>query len=619
MTLNFIPLKEIQRIRKFVSDEFLLPRILADVSRFNALYMIMNTGSGHVGSSFSAMDIVTWLWTREMTSPNEKNADPSDTYFSSKGHDVPGLYSLLLGLEKLDFELIYKLRRLGGLPGHPDRHTPYMIANTGPLGMGISKARGMAIANRLSGKKGRFYVLTGDGELQEGQIWESLRTAANEKLSEITAIVDQNKIQSDFAVKDTNDLGNLENKFRAFGWEVVSCDGHDFPSLKNAFARCRKISDRPQAILANTVKGKGISVMEKMGEDGYYKFHSGAPSPENYASGVQELTAGINGLLAKAGQPFLKLEGRKILPRTGVENPQRLVRAYGDELVKIARENKNIVALDADLTLDTGLTQFKKEFPDRLVESGISEQDMVSAAGGLALYGKLPIVHSFACFLTTRANEQIYNNASEGTKIIYAGSLAGLLPAMPGHSHQSVRDISVLGSIPGLTLIQPANEAETRLALRWAIQENPDSTYLRLTSIACETLFELPEGYNLRPGRGVFIKDGQDAAIIAYGPLMLGEAVKAAKVLESEGISLAVINLPWLNFIDEQWLAEATGKYKKVFTLDDHYVNLGQGMRIAGAIHYGIEKLPVCGHNGEVLRHHGLDFRSLVEKIKLVS
>ena len=192
--------------------------------------MITYAGSGHIGSSFSSLDIVSWLLLEEM----EKDATGKyrDVYFSSKGHDAPGLYAALIGLGLLEFPLLHKLRRLGGLPGHPDIHTPYCHTNTGPLGMGISKAKGMLKARRLLGKPGRVFVLTGDGELQEGQFWESLAGAANEGLDSLTVIVDHNKIQSDTWVRDVSDLGELEVKFRAFGWETARCDGHDFAALQ---------------------------------------------------------------------------------------------------------------------------------------------------------------------------------------------------------------------------------------------------------------------------------------------------------------------------------------------------------------------------------------------------
>src|SRR5947208_8105093 len=169
-TVTFLRLAVIRRVRAEVTDRIARAEILADVCRVNTLYMIMNAGSGHIGSSFSSTDIITWLWTEELTEANS-GAPTADTYFSSKGHDAPALYSLLIALGKLDFDLLHRLRRLGGLPGHPDVDTPFIATNTGSPGMGISKAYGMARARRFAGRGGRIVQLTGDGELQAGQVW----------------------------------------------------------------------------------------------------------------------------------------------------------------------------------------------------------------------------------------------------------------------------------------------------------------------------------------------------------------------------------------------------------------------------------------------------------------
>jgi transketolase len=433
----------------------------------------------------------------------------------------------------------------------------------------------MALANRLKKIKANIYVLTGDGELQEGQIWESLQTAANAGLSEITAIVDHNKIQSDVFVRDTSDLGNLEDKWKAFGWAVFRCDGNDIEKFSKTLAEAKKIKDRPQVIIADTLKGKGVSFMEKLGEDGLYKFHSGAPAIENYNAGFIELSTRVNKLLAEAGEAPIAFESKSVEIKQASSKSLKLNTAYGDELVKIARERKDIVGLDADLVLDTGLIPFKKEFPDRYIECGIAEQDMVSIAGGLALRGILPIVHSFACFLSTRPNEQIYNNATEHTKIIYTASLAGLLPATPGHSHQSVRDISAIGSVPGLTLFEPSCEEEVRMAIRWAVEKNPESTYIRICNVPAEISYSLPIDYKLEPGCGVILAKGSDVLFIGYGPIMLEQAVRAREILAKDGISAGVVNLPWLNMIDKKWLENISGNFKLIVSLDDHYIKFG--------------------------------------------
>jgi len=233
--LTYATLDAIAAARAATADPVERAALLADLCRLNTLYMIMQAGSGHIGSSFSSMDLIAWLWTEELVDANS-GAPGADVYFSSKGHDAPALYSLLIALGKIDFDLLHRLRRLDGLPGHPDVATPFIATNTGSLGMGISKAYGMARAHRQTGRGGRVVVMTGDGELQEGQIWESLQPAANDRLCEIIAIVDHNKYQSDSTFAAVSDLGAIEDKFRAFGWEVRRADGHDFHAIRDAFA-----------------------------------------------------------------------------------------------------------------------------------------------------------------------------------------------------------------------------------------------------------------------------------------------------------------------------------------------------------------------------------------------
>src|SRR6476660_4561518 len=170
--LRYVPAAELDRIRTLDADPYERVSAFADACRLNALYMIERAGSGHPGTTFSSIAIVAWLHLEVLRD--------GDRYFSSKGHDVPGLYAVLAALGRIDFDLIHRLRRLDGLPGHPDvAATPEVVTSTGSLGMGVSKARGFVLADRLLGKSGRVYVLTGDGELQEGQFWEALQPNAH--------------------------------------------------------------------------------------------------------------------------------------------------------------------------------------------------------------------------------------------------------------------------------------------------------------------------------------------------------------------------------------------------------------------------------------------------------
>src|ERR1043165_5809575 len=223
LELRFVPISEFQRLLAAPASRGARVRAFAALARINTLGMIAGAWSGHIGTSFSSLEIMSWLCLNELRDLDQGPA-ACDVFFSSKGHDAPALYNVLIGLGLLPEEKLHQLRRLHGLPGHPHVETPYIQANTGSLGMGISKAKGMALANRLTGNRRRIFVLTGDGELQEGQFWESLASAAHLRLGEIVAIIDHNKIQSDTWVRKVNDLGDIEAKLRAFGWHVARCD-----------------------------------------------------------------------------------------------------------------------------------------------------------------------------------------------------------------------------------------------------------------------------------------------------------------------------------------------------------------------------------------------------------
>jgi transketolase len=623
-TLYYAAPGEFERVRKIDADPVRTTALFADICRLNVLYMVARAGSGHIGSSFSSLDIVSWLLLREL----RDGKDGHEVFFSSKGHDAPGYYAALMATNRLPFDLIHKLRRLDGLPGHPDVGTVGIVTNTGSLGMGISKAKGMAMANRLAGRSGRIFVMTGDGELQEGQIWESLIGAANRGLDEVVVIVDHNKLQSDYPVERTSSLGDLDAKFASFGWHVERVDGHSLDAFASALRRCEETRGKPHVIIADTVKGCGVSFMEHTSIDSdvdLYKYHSGAPSERDYVAAVQELIDRINDRFRTLGQTELMLETHEAPARPAPKAPQRLIPAYSEALVKIAASDERIVALDADLVLDTGLIAFRDRFPKRFIECGIAEMDMVSQAGGLALSGRVPIVHSFACFLSTRPNEQIYNNATERTKVVYVGSLAGLLPGGPGHSHQCIRDIAALAGIPGMVMVEPATPAEVEPLLRWCVEEHKLSSYIRLVSVPVELAFSPSADFKAVPGQGVTVHPGGDAILFSYGPVMLNEAVMAAQALARRGTAIEVVNLPWLNRIDSGWLKQVARGKRAIFTLDNHYTDGGQGRMIAAAVaglgigspvhSFGVNDVPVSGTNDEVLRHHRLDAASLADSI----
>ena len=641
--LRLVPKSELDRLRAAEVDPDAKLALLADACRLNALVAVKRAGSGHLGSTFSALDLVAHLLFEELDVADRGFHDPDrDVFFSSKGHDVPGLYAVLFALGVVPRERLLRLRRLGGLDGHPDVGVPGIEASSGSLGMGISKGRGIALAKRRLGRGGRVVVMTGDGELQEGQNWEALQAAAHERLGGLWVVVDRNEVQSDKPTEEIVSLGDLETKLRAFGWDVAAVDGHDHAALREAFARFRDTDGAPKALVAKTVKGRGVSFMEHpvaLAEGGgTYRWHAGAPGDEPFARALAELEARLAERCAALGlePPALEpvedegaVRGLEGEPESGagarVRSPvtdEYVVEAYGETLLELGAERDDLIVLDADLASDCRTRAFELAYPDRFVQCGIAEQDMVSTAAGMARHGLLPVVNSFAAFLASRANEQIYNQASEGSKVLYALHYAGLIPAGPGKSHQSVRDISLLAALPNVAIVQPGSPEETRTLVRWAAMDAAETVAVRLAIGPSPRRIDLPGVAAV--GRGTVLREGGDAVLVSYGPVMLHEALVAAERLgESGELSVRVVALPWLNRFDAEWLAAEVGPFEHVFVLEDHAPvgGLGDGLRAALPGHvvtvFGVEGWPACGTPAEALRFHGLDGRSLATRIAL--
>ena len=627
--------------------------------RRTVIRMCAGRGQGYAGQGLALADLMAALYFHELRE--------HDHFVLSTGHSAIAVFAAL------HERGLYELAELEtyGMDGSqieesPLEGTPGFEITGGSLGQGVSQAVGMALGERIKGTDSRVYCIVSDGELQEGQVWESLGSAANRRMGEITAIVDRNKLQSDTWVDQVSDLGDLQAKAVAWGWACGRCDGHDLRALDAALTSLhREAPETPRLLIADTVKGAGVSFMEPRELEhtprALYGFHSGAPSEEQYEAAVAELEGRLNRRLEALdaapaglepdGDRWGAVEGRPAMsgaPAPGGGAPpgdegaaaqvapipatpgeaQRLIPAYAAALEEMGEDEPRLVVLDADLVLDCGLIPFRDRFPERFIECGIAEQDMVSQAGTLALSGLLPAVHSFACFLTPRANEQIYNNATEGTKVIYTGSLVGLVPAGPGHSHQSVRDIAAMGAMPGMSLIEPFSEAECGAALRWAVQDAEGPVYIRLVSVPWPLPFDPGPAPHLVPGRGTVLREGPDALVVATGPVMVSSAWLAADELERQGAAgCTVVALPWLRGIDGPWLAELAGD-RPILCLDNHYPVGGQGDAVTAALaaaglpaagrvrRLAVETVPACGANHEVLRAHRLDPAGVAEAVR---
>jgi transketolase len=581
---------------------------LSNLLRANTLDLIQEAGSGHVGSSFSVMDILLAVHRFEQGAAFPSPPSLKYRVFSSKGHDAPAFYSVnhFLGLIP---ETQMKLRRLGYLPGHPEIGSGGTISNTGSLGMGISKAKGLAAGDFINKLETTTYVILGDGELQEGQIWESLNDSSK-VLGNVVALVDGNSLQSDTWVSKTRELGDIRAKVEASGWIYLETDGHNFDHLLRSLDEA-KCSKRPAFIWANTQKGKGSDHLTSFPADGkFYHYHSGALSP------------------ALASKVFADLLGYSDeFPATSVDfnsspkmQGESMPNLWAKILLETSKEREDVIVLDGDLALDTGTYSVVDRIGSRYMQMGIAEQDMVSTAGGLALVRKTPIVHSFATFLTMRPFEQIVNNASEETRVIYVGFLAGIVPSAAGFSHQAVLDLSIMAAIPGMKVFEPATELELRACLKAALElEGP--SYLRINSVTVPS------------AEGEFVSDlaflgtkygtGEDFLILCSGAFTLVQSVKALQILKSFGHIGQVRSLANKKMSSDD--AEAFSRHYACpvllvengvwyqGTFSELEAEFRESRRTYARV--AIEGFPVNGQPGEVAQHHKLDADSIASQV----
>ena len=618
--LFYFEKSEFDKIIKIKNNWLIKKKTLSNMLRVNILYMIQNAGSGHIGTSFSAIDLVNYVYFDFLSN--------DDIYFSSKGHDAPALYSVLMTKNIFPFSNIHKFRKINGLPGHPDIKTKGIFTNTGSLGMGISKAKGFLIAKNLKKKNGKVIVLTGDGELQEGQFWESLINIPKNISKNLIIIIDNNKYQSDLSIEDTSSLGNLKNKLESFNIKTFTCDGNNFNDIKKTFNKIKNINSA-KAIIANTIKGKGVSFIESkpLIKNMYYNYHSGSLKYEEYLKAKDELIKNFHKI--DKNLPVLKLTKKTTKIRNLIDNHQSFISEYSRSILAIGKKNKKVICLDADLVVDTGLKKFKHKYPNQFVECGIAEQDMVSIAGSLASSGYMPIVHSFSCFLVSRAAEQIYNNITQNSKIIYVGSLSGALPGAPGHSHQSLRDISLMSSMPNFIIIEPVDVSQLYKILSWSINKTKKSIFLRLNSIPFKNYKELNNKKKIILGKGEIIAKGKKATIIALGPLMVRQAIEVKNDLKKiNKIDVEIITTIYANSFDHKWYKNIINKNNgPIFILENHFSFNGFFSFICQCFiknkiginrniyNLGFENIPACGTNEEVLSHHNLDVASIYKMI----
>ena len=458
-------------------------------------------GLGHIGGEFSVIDILVTLYLHAMNmSPGQLGDPERDRFILSKGHAAAALYTTLAVagfLPAKDLATFMQPNSL--LNGHPARTKIEAVeASTGPLGHGLPIAVGTAFAGKLDGSPRRTFVVVGDGELQEGSNWEALMTAGNHRLEHLCVVVDRNRLQQGAKVADTNDLEPLADKLAAFGLDVVEVDGHDHAALLDVFESVPSASGRPTAVVARTHKGYPISFMQDN-----VAWHHKVPSADQVAQALAELSTSWR-------------------HRDHHRTARSLARALHDcrdawvaALTDLAAADDRIVAVVNDSVGSSKLGPFQERFPDRLVNVGIAEQDMVGIGAGLANGGKIPFVSAAACFLTARAMEQIKVDAAYSRHhLVLVGQSPGMAYGELGPTHHSIEDLGWLRTIPDLTVVVPSDPTETYQAVTWAAS-HPGPVYIRVSRMGVPDVN--PAGYQFRPGKAVTLREGTDVTVVATG------------------------------------------------------------------------------------------------------
>jgi transketolase len=582
----------------------------ANLMRGYDLVALCAAGSGHAGGTLSIMDITAALYLRVADhDPRNPSWPDRDRIVWSTGHKAPSLY---LGLAFAGFcplEDVFTLRKLWSpYQGHPHwLKLPGVEVSTGSLGQGLSIAVGLALAGKLNGKNHKTFCIMGDGEQQEGQIWEAIMEAAHYKLDNLVGIVDCNGLQIDGKVSEVMNIEPLEDKYRSFGWDVVHIDGHDMKQVVAALENARNASGKPTVILAKTVKGKGVSFMEDVAG-----WHGKSPNLEETKKGLAELGLGekipLQTLLdhAKAYQSEVDRKLDAKMPKfhrnywwNVSENmkvkmePTRM--GFGQSLADNG-DDERVVCLGLDISGSITISQFyasKPERKNRWMSMGIAEQSATSVAAGLAKEGKLPVFGTYATFAAARNLDQIRTSVCYGNfNVLIAGAHGGVSVGPDGATHQALEDLFAMCGLPNMSVVVPCDAVETRKATTYLLLKHVGPKYIRfareatpiVTSENTPFVFGKANVIRLRGEAPNFAdafqttlaseyrSEDEDLSIVACGP-MVPEAMRAAWILKKDfGYETRVINLHTLKPIDEAAIIRAAIETGVVVTAEEHQI-----------------------------------------------
>ncbi len=598
---------------------------LTRLVRYYILTATTEAGSGHPTSSLSAVDLLTVLYFGGYLRYDHANPDflGNDRVVFSKGHAAPLLYALWTAAGWLDEAELKTLRKFGSpLEGHPTPAIPWSEVATGSLGQGLSIGFGMALASKYIIKsKNKIYVLLGDSEMTEGSVWEAIQLAAYYKLNNLIGIIDVNRLGQRGETMYGHNLSAYQKRIKAFGWQTVVIDGHDFKQINKALAQAQS-SSKPVMIIAKTIKGKGVSFLEN--KNGW---HGHALSQDQYRQAVAELgkIQQVKGKVKKPSKFNFQIKTVKSVKPTYQLGDQIATRqAYGDALKYIYGHFPQLAVLDAEVSNSTFSEIFKQAYPDRFFEMFIAEQNMVGAAVGMARLGLLPFASTFSAFLT-RAFDQIRMAQYSRANIKLVGSHAGVSIGPDGSSQMGLEDIAMMRSIRDSVVLYPADATAT-VKLTELAARHPGIVYLRTTRGKTPVIYSDKDKFVIG-GSKVLRRSKQDKVVVLTAGITLFEALQAYDVLKDQGIFIRVIDLYSVKPVDKKTIRQAVREVGKVLVVEDHYPAGGIGEAVLSALagmpftwqHLSVEREPHSGTPKQLLNYEKISSSSIINKVKLLT
>jgi transketolase len=609
------------------SDDVKYIQEKARLLRIHSLRATTAAASGHPTSCLSAAELVAATFFHSMKfDPANPNAVSGDRFVLSKGHAAPLLYAALAESGVFPVSRLMTLRTLNSeLEGHPTPLIPGVDAATGSLGQGLSVGAGLALGAKRSGSSARVYVLMGDGEMAEGNVWEAAAFAAHAGITNLVAIGDVNALGQSQRTMYMHDMEIYRRKFESEGWHAEIVDGHDAAAVMAALDRAKAATDKPSAIMALTYKGHGISFLED--RDGW---HGKPLSKEQLEKALEELGT-IPPIIPDDGKSY----ARTSLPvppdfpapaapdyKTGDVVATR--EAYGFALRKLAMVNPKVIAVDGDVKNSTFSETIEKVEPDKLIEGYIAEQNMVALSVGLAAQGYVPFAATFACFLS-RAYDQVRMAAVSRSSIKLCGSHCGVSIGEDGPSQMGLEDLAMFRAIPGATVFYPSDAVSAERLTEIAARV-PGISYVRTSRPKTVILYSLNEEFPV-PGFKVLKQSENDAATIVAAGITVHEALKAYDQLKAKGVNVRVVDLYCVKPLDGATLgAEIRAGKGKLVTVEDHYHEGGIGEAVISALadagawptavkRLAVDRVPHSGKADELIDKFGISARHIVDAV----